>query len=41
MSDSHTTDTMIAEGTPTSRQDTLAGVGLQHRTTTEGGEFDE
>ncbi|WP_280141211.1 hypothetical protein [Halogranum amylolyticum] len=38
MSDIHTTDMMIAEGTPTARQDTLADVGSKQPTTTERGE---
>ncbi|EJN57197.1 hypothetical protein HSB1_45830 [Halogranum salarium B-1] len=38
MTDTRTTDTMIAEGTLTARQYTFAGVGLQHRATTEGGD---
>jgi hypothetical protein len=41
MTDTRTTETMIAEGTPTARQYTLAGVGLQHCTSTDRGDHDE
>lgn len=38
MTDTRTTETMIAEGTLTARQYTLAGAGLQHCPSTDRGE---